>query len=393
MSFTVPFNGDIELIRRLADFPEAYEVYGKMTSDAVGGGKNSFQTPFIGKKQIVEAIETAHKTGIKFNYLLNSSCLGNSECSRRGNRKIIKLIDWVVGSGADSVTVAVPWLLEVIKDKYPDFPVNISTLAGVATPEKAYYWEKLGAERITLLKLDVNRDFERLKNIRARVKCGLHLIVNVNCLWGCPFYISHENAAAHASRSTDRSKGFLIDYCRIKCRYMQMQDPVKLISSSWIRPEDLHYYEDIGIDGFKIIDRGMATDTILEILRAYSERTYEGNLMDLFPDPSKSISFGRKSFLVKARYFLRPFSVNIFKLLKFRRLLDDSVYIDNKKLEGFLEGIKNIDCRGLLCEECGWCRKYFEKAVTVDEEASKRIKNNYRESLENVVSGDIFRYF
>ena len=236
MSFTIPFNGEIELIRRLADFPQVTEVYGKMTSDAVGGGKNSFQTPFIGKKRISQAIDAAHLNNIEFNYLLNSSCLGNDEYSRSGHRKIIKLIDWVKSVGADSVTVAVPWLLEVIKDRHPDLPVNISTLTGVATPEKAYYWEKLGADRITLLKLDVNWDFDRLKDIRARVKCSLHLTVYVNCLWNCPFYISHANASAHASRSSDRTKGFLIDYSRIKCRYFQMIDPVKLISSSWIRP-------------------------------------------------------------------------------------------------------------------------------------------------------------
>jgi collagenase-like PrtC family protease len=67
-------------------------------------------------------------------------------------------------------------------------------------------------------------------------------------------------------------------------------DPVELLKSPWIRPEDIPHYEAIGYDRFKITERFKRTPLLLENVRAYENRRYDGNLLDLFTLPRKGPS-------------------------------------------------------------------------------------------------------
>lgn len=387
----MPFNGQDDLIPKLGRHPEVVELYGKLTSDFFGGGRHSFQVPQVSKRKLAFNIKKAHEYGFEFNYLLNTSCLNNMEWSISGQRKMRMFVDWLVSLDIDAVTVAIPYLLEWAKKRYPELRVYVSDLAYVNSIQRAKYWEDLGADRITLFNVDVNRNFYLLQLIRKNVKCDLKLILNINCMYGCPFYMSHANLSAHSSQSQHISRGFVIDYCRMRCRYQQIMEPVDFIRSSWIRPEDVRYYEDIGIDYFKIIDRAMTTEDILFIVEAYTKRDYKGNLIDLFPEPSRSIMF-KKSILAQLKYFLRPFTVNVFRLKKFRKLLMNAVYINNKELDGFIEKIRDIDCDRRACRDCRYCYDMAQKAVHIDEKLGKIIEMQYRDCLEDVISGDLFRY-
>jgi collagenase-like PrtC family protease len=60
-----------------------------------------------------------------------------------------------------------------------------------------------------------------------------------------------------------------------------MKDPVEFVKSRWIRPEDVKVYEDVGIDMLKILERNNTSDTLGERVKAYSMRSYEGNLIDM----------------------------------------------------------------------------------------------------------------
>ena len=392
MKICAPLNGEEDLIPKLSRFKEVVEVYGKLTSDFVGGGKHSFQTPMITESKLRRAVKEAHSRGLEFNYLLNSSCLDNMEWTAFGQRKIRKMLDWVSSLGVEAVTVALPYLLELIKKRYSGLKVYVSDLAYVSTLRQARFWEDLGADRITLFNVELSRDFSAIKQIRNGVKCQLKLILNANCLSGCPFYMHHANIAAHSSQSGHRLKGFAIDYCRMRCRYQQLIEPVNFIRSTWIRPEDVHYYEKLGVDYFKVIDRGMKTETIIYIIGAYVKREYKGNLLDLFPDPSKGITFSKAHLLHKLRYFFRPFTVNVIKLRKFSGLLNNCVYIDNKKLDGFIEGIMGKDCSRLLCEDCGYCLDKAKESILIDEELNIKMKARYAECLQEVISGELFGY-
>lgn len=392
MKFTVPTNWQDDLLDQI-NSPEITEVYGKLTADFIGGGKHSFQTPKVYRKRIECHIKKIHQLGLKFNYLLNATCIDNLELTIPGHKQIIRLLDWLVKIDVDAVTVSIPYLLEFIKRNYPYLKIYVSTLASVNSLERAKYWENLGADKITLLNTDCNRNFSLLKNFKKNIKCELQLIANVNCLHHCPFYLYHANLASHSSQTTHKSKGFVIDYCRMSCRYKQILNPAEIIRSQWIRPEDIHYYEDIGVDYLKLIDRGMNNYWISSISKAYINRKYEGNLMDLFPDPSKTLNFTDFKIWHKIKYFFRPELVNVFRFLKQKELIKQPhIYIDNRLLDNFLQFFLENDCHATSCVGCHYCEDYANKTIRTDSVQQKEAVEKYERCLKDIISGRLFKY-
>jgi hypothetical protein len=49
------------------------------------------------------------------------------------------------------------------------------------------------------------------------------------------------------------------------------------------------------------------------------------------------------------------------------------VHIDNKKLDGFLDGLRTRGCAPGTCEACDYCAKWRERCVVVNEAACKNI--------------------
>jgi collagenase-like PrtC family protease len=232
MKFSVPYNWQADLLPGVKKVG-VVELYSKLASDFVGGGRASYILPKISKSKVAKHISKAHQIGIKFNYLLNATCLGNREWGAKGQRRLVALLDWLTDIGIDGVTISIPYLLELIKKRYPRLEVCISTQAGVDSIKRAQYWEELGADRITLAEISVNRDFPLLRQIRKAVKCELQLIANLDCLYHCPFWMYHSVLNSHGSQD---DYAFLIDYCSIACNYIRLKEPVEFIRAGWIRP-------------------------------------------------------------------------------------------------------------------------------------------------------------
>jgi len=52
-----------------------------------------------------------------------------------------------------------------------------------------------------------------------------------------------------------------------------------------------------------------------------------------------------------------------------------------------------MECNKRSCDECSYCRDAVEKAVRIDKELNKKIEEQYRRRLNDIISGDLFRYF
>lgn len=392
MRFSVPTNWQDELISRVNKDP-VDELYGKLTDDFIGGGRPSYGIPQISKKDAVSHINKVCKTGLKFNYLLNATCLGNREWTIHGHRAIRRLLDWLAVVGIDKITVAIPYVLQLIKKQYPGFKVCVSTSARVNTLERAKYWEELGADVITLDSVDVNRNFRLISQIRKELKCGLQLIANVNCLYNCSLRNYHCATLSHASQTVDACRGFFVDYSYLMCSYHRIKNPVNIIRADWIRPEDIYIYENMGIDRIKLVDRNMPIDTICLVVNAYIDRRYDGNLLDLFPTPQKSLMHHKFGFLHKLKYFFRPLSINPFRMYKAKELFFDIFYIDNRLLNGYIDYFIKSDCTLKSCQECNYCQSWADRVIKFDHGLQQKLVTKYEEYLSNVVCGNIFKYF
>ncbi|PLY00896.1 MAG: peptidase U32 [Desulfuromonas sp.] len=407
MRLSVATNFDPELIEQCRDYPVT-ELFGKLQSDAVGGGRAPYQLGKVSRRKLEAHVRHCNVAGIAFNYLLNASCLGNREITRKGQQEINRLLDWVSGIGVTSVTVATPFMLQLVKARHPHLKVRISVFGGVDRVRKAQMWEEMGADCIVLDSILVNRELETLRQIRQSLSCDLELMANNNCLTGCAMSPMHMNALAHSGQAWHANKGFFIDWCFLKCTEMKLRDPVNYIRSEWIRPEDLPVYEEMGYDLFKIAERDIPTEMMMARVKAYSERRYDGNLLDLIqPYGFKGIRqdhhYYRHGLGWLLRFILRPALANPLRMLPLKRLAElrgmtrpiegePPVTIDNRALDGFMERFKTDSCIGVDCEECRWCHEFAEKAVKIDERNREAALAAYDELFESLHGGSMWCY-
>jgi collagenase-like PrtC family protease len=347
-----------------------------------------------------ETVERAHKMGMEINYLLNATCIGNLEFTKRGYKNIRRMLDWLSEIEVDTVTVALPFIAEVVKRHYPDLKISISTQADVDSLEKAKYWEALGADSITLSHVGMNRNFEEIKRITDNCNCKTQLITNMFCKRGCPYVSAHGNFYAHASHSWSKMNRFNIDYYFISCVARNFCDPLSIIKSSWIRPEDLCLYERLGIDRFKLVERGLKSDALAFIIEAYRNGSHTGSLMSLIPSTSKYVFMEKQNFVKTMKNLLRVSLVNVFKMRKvigklaeFNRTEktdnDLDFYIDNKTLDGAIEFFMQKRCMQTTCGGCNFCDEMVEKAV-VKIDNKQFYPEVFREVIDDLVEGKYF---
>ena len=130
-----------------------------------------------------------------------------------------------------------------------------------------------------------------------------------------------------------------------KCALEILTNKEALIKSRWVRPEDLVLYDSLGYSRFVLAGREMSTEWIVNAVKAYAERRYEGNLIDILSAPFLT---GETAL---PREVKRPF-------------------IDNQKLGGFLEFFKTVDCRH-HCHDCLYCRQVADEAVSTFEDENR----------------------
>jgi hypothetical protein len=55
----------------------------------------------------------------------------------------------------------------------------------------------------------------------------------------------------------------------VVCNELRLREPVNYLRANWIRPEDLHLYENLGYENFKIVERNTPTLILLDELPPY----------------------------------------------------------------------------------------------------------------------------
>ncbi len=409
MKLSVAANYDLDLVPKLAEFP-VVEVYGKFAADAVGGGRPSYMGTPLTRRNLAAYVAELDRHGIGFNYLLNSSCMGNREWSRAWQKRLLRLLDRLGGMGIRRFTVSTPYLLERIKAVVPEAYVKAGIYAQIDTPRRARFWRDLGADALTLESFSINRDFDTLRAIRAAVDsgsptpstacggpCELQLIANHPCLPNCPMQPYHQNGFAHSS---DGSRGLFIDYCFLSCTQKRLEDPSTLIKAGWIRPEDVGFYESLGYEHFKLLERGIPSAELLKRVEAYSRRRSGENLAELIL-PYGFRQTPRKQRFWLLRHFLRPGQIRPWKLRPLYTLLrkqgmlfsieKNPFHIDAGKIPaGFVNEFERRRCSRLACEDCGYCEKIAAQAVTVDRAFQEGQLVQLRQARQGLIDGRLW---
>lgn len=346
MKLMLPCNWDPELLRRLAGESPEY-MYGSLPGEATL--RSSLVLSDVSEDGILDYIETAALANIKFIYVMNATCLGNREYTEKGRGELLQKLQWISEIGAAGVVTANPFVMDMLREHFPSLELHISVLAGVDDSRKASFYENLGA---TVIHLDpqVNRNFRQLHAIRKSVSCRLSTVVNEGCLLSCPIRHYHSNMISHSQESIEQR--CYVDYCYYRCTFAKLTDPVEYLRSPWIRPEDIHVYEDIGIDLFKVAGRekmgdgpSSHTSWICETAAAYRTRRCANVAALLVGNQAPSSLAGQAP----------P---------------ANGVWIDSGKLDGFLRFFQNDRC-ALDCDYCEHCSAWARRSTRLYGEAEE----------------------
>ena len=387
MEIRVSTNWDPKLPEALSKYPVSH-VYGKLADDVVGGCRPSFLLPQVSREEIAQHVKECQQAGLKFSYLLNTLSLANTQYTKEGYAQIRELLDWLTEIKVDALTIAIPYLIRLVKMHYPHFYVKVSSVSRINTVTRAKQYEDMGVEEIIIDEM-LNRDFETLKAINDAVQIPTEVICNPCCLWECAQQFEHVNHDGHASQTQSHN-----DYCYLQLPYIicsgqKLADPANIMKARWIRPEDLHYYEEIGITRFKVVERFKTSNALTLAVDAYANRHFDGNLIDLLTLPNKG------SYLPpNMDYFNKPDKIDMAKVQEVAGLMDfsfhDAIEIPNKKLDGFLDFFKTNDCRRMSCDDCGYCQKFFEKIGTHHKDIALTQAGKLSAFAKVITDGDIF---
>ena len=352
-SFRVPCNWDDKLIDELAG-AEVSSIYGMLPSHVAGGGRPSAALPQIGKDAAQEYIKAARAKGYSFNYLFNAPCIDAQEFTDLWRKRFLKHLDWAVDVGVEMVTVAVPYLIEVIKKHNSKLKISVSSYARVNSLRRAVYFQDLGVDDITLDPISMNRNFRCLEAMTNKLGCTVTLIANGICLYQCPFAEYHGVLMGHSSQENHPSGGRYEEYPFYNCTLRKLSNPSEIIRAGFIRPDDLKIYEEIGITNFKLVDRTRPTAWLSNTLKAYIEGKYDGDLLQILNFPHFFLSLlYKQSGMEGAPVFPQ---------------------VANRELDGFIEHLRKVDCPTQDCDSCNICREYAERAVKMPKGVEKLVQ-------------------
>jgi collagenase-like PrtC family protease len=374
MKLLVPTNWDPDLILPLSKLEADVQLYGVLPTSMIGSGGSGPDNVRMVENQAEEYIEQAHSAGLKFDYLLNAPSMGNMEWDENTHQELLMHLDWISSIGADSVTVTIPYLVELIKRQFPHLKIRVSTIAHVNSVARAKSVESLGADSITL-DININRDFTLLKAIRNAVSCELTILMNNLCLYQCPYEYYHHDGLGHASQSYNSLSGYYVDYCVIRCSLDRLCDISQVIKCRWVRPEDIHVYEEIGMDMFKISGRSMSAERILQAATAYSSRHYQGNLYDILNIITPKIGFINSALPGVQNNVIEP---------------PPKFYIDNQALEGFMDFFGKQNCLS-GCSQCNYCQRIANKVIQFDRNEVDEYIAMLNASLDKLSSSRMFK--
>lgn len=351
--FSVPADFQESTIDKYHELNSRYEnakveeTYGQITGGLLtGSGRGSCKLPNANLTSLAHYISYSADHGIEFNYTFNASCLGNIEFTKSGFESVNHFLGSLWDAGVRRLTVTLPQLILLVQDSGYPFEIKLSTICQVNSPDKAAFWKRQGIDRIVIDE-DITRDFRRIRQISQIVGDGVEIIANSACLKNCPYKMFHYNHESHFPIVNQDEQKF---YER-RCFLNKADDWTNPIRLNWIRPEDLGYYESVGVRRFKIQGRQAVLEgDPLRTVEAYMRGSYSGDLFGLI------------------NMFMPYIAKNTYQ-----------PYVDNSKLEGFIAPFYNDPnhCTG-DCDKCGYCEAFAELSIdraSAEEMRMRTLKN------------------
>ncbi|MCX6727014.1 MAG: U32 family peptidase [Candidatus Shapirobacteria bacterium] len=322
------------------------EIYGVLADGGpIKHGRSPDVVVQVNRQQAIQFREKCRDGRINFTYLLNAPF------NFTGDLGLVKdvdaYLDWVVDEfKADAVTISSHKLMKHVRTRYPDLPIHISTIAGVRNVKDLSEYLDVNPNRV-VPHHDLGKKFGDLEGIVSlgdQHGIDVELLATESCLFSCPNRVAHYQNLACGSKDTP---------FHTTCNTTKLEKPRQLLMAGGvIRPEDMSFYGIIGVKHIKLSGRSKPAEWIPEVVEAYQNHSYDGNLIRLLGiDPSLNA--------------------------------EEWMHLDNKSLEGFIQGYpqESVRAGAEYCDQ--WMVKLHQEGrfslsdgTTYREQNSQLVLNN-----------------
>jgi len=290
----VPFLPDPRYTEFLAGFqPALHSVHFSLFLDTVPDGRHrSGNSPEFAAL----APALARLPGPKKYGLLNSRFHHPRLYSDKAAlHKIIKALDTLLAAGVlHGITIVDFYLLQALSDAGPETCSQLEAVPGVNCMLNSFAKVQAclsaiadtGFKPPSKINLDrsLNRNLPELAAISHQCRrhypgVKLTLLANEGCLDRCPFKPAHDAQIAFANTGLIADETHAANQ-ELGCIRELGAHPARLFKSPFIRPEDLEQYEGL-VEVIKVCGRTLGPAFLQRVVRAYANRGYAGNLLDL----------------------------------------------------------------------------------------------------------------
>ncbi|MCI4354098.1 MAG: U32 family peptidase, partial [Thermoplasmata archaeon] len=249
MELVLGTNFDDALVDRVSALPVS-TFFGGFPVSRTGAGRPPYILPPVDREQFRRHVRAIHRAGRKFFATLNSNDLGLAEYGAGYLDGVLADVAELLDLGVDGLVIALPVLVDAVHRAYPSVPISVSSFARIRSVTQAEHFLRLGADTIILE--ESNRDFPLIRGL-VGLGAEVEILTNQTCLRECPFRGHHLNTSSLCSQPGGERLWF--EFPILECGLEMVRDPRTLISSIWVRPEDLELYEEYGVHRFKISGR------------------------------------------------------------------------------------------------------------------------------------------
>lgn len=233
--------------------------------------------------RMIEALRFAQQKGIQLDLLCNANCYGGRALSKEFEKRLLGTVDelYSLGIPVEVVTTTSLAVAHMIHKHFKGIRVRASV--NMRLGEEKALRPLLPLFDEFYLQREYNHDFNRIAELKKVLEGRpLLLLANSGCMPWCPGQIFHDNLVAHEEEisNTRNIEGFMPYICWSYYR----EHLEEIWDGTWIRPEDIHYYED-EFSLIKLATRIHARP--FSVVESYVKRSYSGSVLRLLePDHS-----------------------------------------------------------------------------------------------------------
>lgn len=292
LGYQQPDNGERfpEIVKDYREhIAEVYFPWIGMASGRAVLGKARGATDWNAQRTLEEDLATIKAAGVKLDLLFNANCYGAKAVSQQLENEVGSILDHLKNMEipADVVTTTSLTIARTVKKYFPETEVRASVNMRLGTIQAMRY--VAGLFDSFYIQRDIQRNLTAVREIKAWCDAsgkGLYMLANSGCLRYCPGQTFHDNMVAHDAEIDEMKNipGWTPHVCWNL--YRSRENFAEILKASWIRPEDIHHYDDI----FPVVKLATRQHTHPRmVIGAYASRRFNGNLLDLLEPAFSSI--------------------------------------------------------------------------------------------------------